>query len=190
MNEAIKKVLFGNQKQSLKQNIAITNFVEDYLVTSYPESALGDSEAVSTVISTALKELVDNPPEQWMLTDKLFVEYTLGVEAFEAISKGVAGDIRGTFPGDSGKVVFSFVPTGMTGESTEDPLMEVASRAKAVADSYVSDAHEKAATAEDKAWDLVREIIAACPPSQRAELPEDDVLAAVLLSESYWRAMM
>ena len=50
MNNCIKKVLFGNQKQSLRQNVAIVNFVEEYLTSSDQPYSLNTEEQVCQAI--------------------------------------------------------------------------------------------------------------------------------------------
>lgn len=189
MNECIKRVLFGNQKQSLKQNEAIVNFVEDYLKAEHGESVvLTTEDKVSARITESLQCFADGSlVETTVLTSKLFIQYTLGVEAWAAISAQVPGKIVKDENVVTGKVNFCYVPDVNLDLVLAPTALELAEKAREVGDYSNSAESHKARTGESVAWELIEKIIAMCPPSERSELPADDSLAAILLSQSYWK---
>ena len=75
MNENLMRVLFGAQKQSLKQNVAICNFVEEFLDIS---EGMSESEIVNRITAELndLKKEAANI-EEWYLSDKLFLQHTI-----------------------------------------------------------------------------------------------------------------
>ena len=188
MNECIKKVLFGNQKQSLRQNIAIVNFVEEYLSSAAQSYSLTTEERVCQAIEREVNFLCNNKPDQWFISDKLFLQYILGVEGWEAISHDVPGQVSRHDVGENGKVVFTYCPMGEQNiaEWSEDKR-KAAFTARKENDSWNSEEKHKAASKEDEAWALVEKIVASVPPARREQVPEDDALAAVVLSQEYWR---
>lgn len=187
MNKYIKQLMFGNQKQALRQNEAVANFIEGYLEAGCPTCDLNNKDAIVAEMSVLLNELTTTPPTVWQLTDKLFVQYTLGVEVFDALVAGVRGRALAVVTGETGKVVFKFYPEDVTDAEADVERMKVVERVNAMTDSYDSEEGRKSRSAEDEAWALIEKIIALSAPSYRAELPEDDRLAAILLSESYWK---
>lgn len=190
MNEAIKKVLFGAQKQSLKQNEAIVNFIEDYFCANGVPSVNTEQRAIEAIVDN-LNDIIKNVPEKWMIADKLFVEYVLGVNARQAIAAHVPGMIETHSVGENGKVVFSFSPQCAVDTDTwDEDKRKYAAATRCESDSWNDSSKRKALSGEEEAWKLIQEIIDACPPSQRAELPTDDALAAILLSKTYWSAML
>ena len=70
MNENLMRVLFGAQKQSLKQNVAICNFVEEFLDIS---EGMSESEIVNRITAELndLKKEAANI-EVWYLSDKRY----------------------------------------------------------------------------------------------------------------------
>lgn len=188
MNQCIMKVLFGNQKQALRQNEALANFVEDYLKGSkWCVEPMSTEEVVTRCIKDTLHTLVTRDDEDvFSLADHLFVQYTLGMEAWDAVMAGIPGVIESTYAGDSGKVVFSYIPNA---EGAGEANLEIINKAREVSEKNNSSEHVKTLSKGDAAWELIEKIIAMCPPSQRSELPDEDYLAAILLSESYWKAM-
>lgn len=182
MNENLMRVLFGAQKQSLKQNIAICNFVEEYL-------ALNGDETVNQISSRIARELADLQKDaaentEWYLSDKLFMQYMLGVNGCEAICKRVPGTITMTPIGENGKMSFEF-DCGSVDPATENPLERKLLVEKA---NNSSEDKIKARSLEDDAYALIKEMLDACPPNERVHLPEDDALAAILFSKAYWSA--
>lgn len=179
MNENIKKVLFGNQKQSLKQNEAIVNFVEEFLdgsdfstLESTRESILSGLEHLATVAAEGTKLR--------RLEDKLFVEYILGVDGRAAMEGKDPCKLMWKPVGENGKIVFYVEPTGS--ENLSDYSVRLSEEAK----QLTSEQGEKAANKEDLAWELIQKILSVTPQAKRAELPKEDALAAILVSKEYW----
>jgi hypothetical protein len=185
MNEAIKKVLFGNQKQSLRQNEAIVNFVDEYL-KSFGYNSIDDTTTARHAIANTLSNLEGGfrHGEVARLEDKLFLEYILGVDGYEAVLSGVECRLGWKPAGDSGKIIFYVAPDDMNGEHDSSPLM---SRLTLAEEKICSREGDKARSAEDEAWELVNKMNSMMPPSVRAELPQDDALAAILFSQQYWK---
>ena len=100
MNENLMRVLFGAQKQSLKQNVAICNFVEEFHDKS---EGMSESEIVNRITAELndLKKEAANI-EEWYLSDKLFLQYMLGVNGCNAEMNGVSGTISATPFGENG----------------------------------------------------------------------------------------
>jgi len=188
MNNCIKKVLFGNQKQSLRQNVAIVNFVEEYLTSSDQPYSLNTEEQVCQAIEREVNFLCNNKPEAWYISDKLFLQYILGMEGWNAISQNVPGQVLRHEVGENGKVVFTYCPMGEHSiNEWSDERRKAALIARKENDSWNSVNKNKAASKEDEAWALVEKIIKSVPPARREQVPEDDALAAVVLSQEYWR---
>lgn len=174
MNKEIQTVLFGAQKQSLRQNVAIVNFVEHVIAneqgSNVEEKILNKLQSIYEAGATSNYDEAD-----------LFLQYIVGVDAYEEIKAQTKGVFVSHSVGDNGKVVFDFVPS---------EEVEVTDRVKNLVDAqkvWDDGAGKKAATAEDSAYELVRKIVGMCPPGVREELPQDDVLAAVVLSQQYWK---
>lgn len=182
MNENLMRVLFGAQKQSLKQNVAICNFVEEYLDIS---EGMGESDIVKR-ITAELNDLKQEASsiEEWYLSDKLFLQYMLGVNGCNAVMKGITGTIIASPIGENGKMSFEF-DCGDVNPATEDNLVRslLVERSKNSCDDT-----KKARSLEDEAYALIKEMMDACPPNERCHLPEDDALAAILFSKAYWAA--
>lgn len=179
MNENIKKVLFGNQKQSLKQNEAIVNFVEEFLLGS----DFSTLESTRESIMSGLEQLANRAAKEGKLSrleDKLFVEYILGVDGRAAMEGKDPCKLMWKSVGDNGKIAFYVEPTGS--ENLSDYSVRLAGEAK----SITSEQGVKAANKEDLAWELIKKIMDMTPPAKRAELPKDDALAAILVSKEYW----
>lgn len=179
MNKEIQTVLFGAQKQSLRQNVAIVNFV-DHVIANEPGNTTEEK------ILSKLKSLYEfYNTDSCIATDydesDLFLQYVVGVDAYEVIKSKTKGVFVSHGVGDNGKVVFDFVPS----EDAElnDTIAGLFESSKV----WESGDGKKAASNEDKAYELVKKILSMCPPAMRAELPQDDVLAAVVLSEQYWK---
>lgn len=175
MNEHIMKILFGNQKQAMKQNEAIVNFVDQFMQQSDASCYNVDTyDATATTIETNINFLLLRP-EQWNLSEVLFMQYLLGVEACMRIKAGAPAKIlvqRGT---SSPKIVFT---AKLLSEVEDVDVLKYEDERKNIDDAL---------TAEDEAYRLIQEMVSLCPPAQRATLPEDDALAAILLSEGYWK---
>lgn len=146
MTDGTMKLMFGNQRQSVKQNEVMADFVEEYL------------GKVSTVddIKNELNSLMHAEYCSLGICDIFFVTLFLGSDALDEVGHGPS-QVRYTHS-ETGKVEF-----------------------------YLEDAMPLYSPKyEGRAEDIVRKIINACPPAVRASLPEDDKLAAVILSQSYW----
>lgn len=184
MNECVKTVLFGGQKQSLRQNEAIVNFVTRYLMET-GNSDVSSEGGVVKGIQTALEDLVCNCMNGGKLDqidEVLFLQYIVGMDAYEAIVSGVKGNIIYNTAGDKGKVVFDYI---ITDEFTaSEQMME---RNIACRENRENGNLKKSLDAEDEAWALINKIVNLCSPAERAELPADDALAAILLSKDYWK---
>lgn len=182
MNENLMRVLFGAQKQSLKQNVAICNFVEEFLDIS---EGMSESEIVNRITAELndLKKEAANI-EEWYLSDKLFLQYMLGVNGCNAVMKGVSGTISATPIGENGKMFFEF-DCGEVDPETDDKLVRslLVERSKNSCEDM-----KKVRSLEDEAYALIKEMLDACPPNERCHLPEDDALAAILFSKAYWAA--
>ena len=190
MNNCIKKILFGNQKQSLRQNIAIVNFIEDYLTSADSQYDLNTEEQVCQAIESEIEFLRNiGSADEWTVSEKLFSQYILGMEGWDAILHDVPGDVERHAVGENGKVVFTYRPLDVTGDvsAQTEETRSVALAAKKVNDSWSCEEKQEAASKEDEAWDLVEKIVNSVPPARREHVPEDDALAAVVLSQEYWR---
>lgn len=190
MNNCIKTVLFGNQKQSLRQNIAVVNFIEDFLVTEDKQCVLNTEEQVCQAIERKIDFLCSlTSLTGWLDSEKLFLQYILGMEGWDAISHDIPGKVERHAVGKTGKVVFTYCPSDVH-DYWPVPTEEVRSAAlaaKKVNDSWACEEKREAASKEDEAWALVEKIVNSVPPARREQVPEDDALAAVMLSQEYWR---
>lgn len=186
MNEHIMRVLFGAQKQAKRQNEAMVNFIEGYIEAGNSGLKLESDEDVKRVLRDELQYLSECPSE-WGLSDKLFVQYLLGVEAAELMLGGVSGVIVGKEAGERGKYVFYYLGSNLPFHKPEPE--EQRERSNRVFSEYER-ANDSSAMLrglyEDDAWRLIEEILAEYPADMRAALPEDDALAAVWLSQDYW----
>ena len=177
MNEYVKKVLFGAQRQASKQNEAIVDLVEHYVGK---ENCTSEEKVVSGIMDkiAIVDKLSHDVGNKLTTADRVFITSILGKTGIAAIESGEDFDLRTEYVGTNGKVNFYLVPQG--GES------EVAMALKAEEDRRNSDAHREAVSKEDYADELIRKILSVTPPAKRAELPEDDARAALCVSKEYW----
>lgn len=185
MNEHVMRVLFGAQKQSLRQNVAIANFVEEYLgcddMDLHSESAVVNS-IITEIALLSQQESID------YVSDKLFLQYILGMEGYQAMVQNIPGVVESHAVGENGKVVFSFKPQEESASTWSEDKINIARKAQEECDRYKHADTMDSLSAEDEAWALIKQILECCPPERRAHLPADDALAAILLSKSYWAA--
>lgn len=177
MNECVKKVLFGAQRQASKQNDAIVSLVARCIS---PDELHTEEEVVSSIVDkiTAVSELYNELKEGMSFADEMFVRCILGEDGVEAIVSGEDFELRQTPVGTNGKIDFYLVPHNATSS--------VAMKLKAEEDWRNSKSYREAASKEDYADELIRKILAVTPPAKRAELPEDDARAALCVSKEYW----
>lgn len=190
MNNCIKKILFGNQKQSLRQNIAIVNFIEDYLTSADSQYDLNTEEQVCQAIESEIEFLRNiGSADEWTVSEKLFSQYILGMEGWDAILHDVPGDVERHAVGENGKVVFTYRPLDVAGDvsAQTEEAHSAALAAKKVNESWTCEEKREAASKEDEAWVLIEKIVNSVPPARREQVPEDDALAAIMLSQEYWR---
>lgn len=186
MNENVKKVLFGNQRQALKQNEAIVNFIESYMMPTDLSTDVAVKEAILKNIEK-LVDKIDKGGKLENLEDKLFLEYILGVNGREILESHVPCEICTNYVGDHGKIAFYLNPLANVGDVKTNPMALLkATRNAETHYGSVNMKHKTAGEAEDAAWDLVQRIVRDIPPAKRSELPEDDALAAILCSKEYW----
>lgn len=180
MNEYVMRVLFGAQKQALRQNEAVAVFVEDYIKAGTPHVVLDSCKQVREAISSELEFLCEGSQPELSLSDKLFIQYILGMEAYDLMRSGGRLAISSTEIGEHGKVKFSL-----------HKLPEFEEGAGIIYDEHVkaTDRAKAQGSKEDEAWKLVEEMLSACPPAHREDLPDDDVLAAISMSKEYWKGM-
>lgn len=178
MNESVKRLLFGNQKQSLRQNEAISHFVEEYIGAGSVTDLVELRQMVMNNVAKAVEKF--DAGEGVGLADKLFIEYIVGSDGLAAVQEHVPCSIKWKPVGDNGKVMFYLEPAGNV-EGT------AALNLSAQASKYESKESKKAASREDEAWELVRKMLSSIAPSMREELPTDDALAAIMVSKEYWR---
>lgn len=190
MNEHIMKILFGNQKQAMRQNEAIANFVANYMCSTSEEwSRLSTYEGALSSLESELNYLVRHGhPEEWKMADDLFVQYLLGMEAHAALKAGIECLFKSKTVKDSPKVVFMAVPSLYDNDVAED-YVELVKGLRDNENKYSSESDSmKALTAEEEAYALAHEMVEACPPSRRTTLPENEVLAAILFAKEYYAA--
>ena len=158
--ESIKKTMFGAQAQAGRQLDAVVKFVAEYM----NDRKYGD-------ITEALIHEAHKCAEKQSASseEEMFLRLFLGVDGAQAAILDPNVRIEKHFVGNNGKIVYDVI-SDFKAQAAEVPDYDVVG--------------EK----EDSAYDLVKEILALCPPSERKNLPEDDTLAALLLSKSYYKS--
>ena len=177
MNEYVKKVLFGAQRQASKQNEAVVDLVEYYIGK---ENCTSEEKVVSCIMDkiASVDKLSNDIDNKLTTADRVFITSILGKTGIAAIESGEDFDLRTEYVGTNGKINFYLVPQGGTSE--------VAMELKAEEERRNSDAHRESVSKEDYADELIKKILSVTPPAKRAELPEDDARAALCVSKEYW----
>jgi hypothetical protein len=161
MNHELYTVMYGKQNQSVKMNMVMVDFVERYLEKH--EVTLTSGE-IGTQIRDALQELVDDIANVSGMTDVLFVQLFLG----SIDNVYMASDLC--------KVVYHEAPSGKY-------MYQIVETYEAVNEYRIDEIDIEVNT-------LMKRILNTCPPSRRAVLPEDDLLAAVCMSRDYWKGQL
>lgn len=179
MNESIKRVFYGKQKQADNQAVAVVTFMEDYLtiLLGIKKDELGSVDAVEKAIKKAFDKTMDAPSSSWLKSDKLFLKLLVGTAGYEKLRVNTRCALSMQPIGENGKRQFIIIPS-------VKEIIETGAKDFNVNKERLIKA-EKAETAEGVAEDLVKQIVCAIP--NRSVYPEDDVSAALLYSQEYWK---
>lgn len=174
VNDNIKSIMFGAQKQANRINDAAVRFVERCMLERGAFTP-GEHVNYNDMVSRLSKVIRDSAcamfsEEGASLSDKTLVNLLVDHKTLHNASSNCIVGI--SIISGAGKVHFTL---RREGEEYDVPQYE----------SSVVEKERRAAAREDDAMDLVKKILAHCP--NRSDYPEDDVLAAITYGKIYWK---
>lgn len=174
VNENIKKIMFGAQKQANRVNDAAVRFVERCMLE---HGALIPGEDVdydtmvvklSSVIQASARSLFGE--DDAGLSNETLVN--LLVDHKTLCNASSSCTVSSHIISDTGKVLFILRGAGEQYNATQY-------------ESSIVERESKTANQDNDAMALVERILAHCP--NRSDYPDDDVLAAIMYGKIYWK---